>query len=38
MKITPNFSFACGDTYAGAHVSICEQRNAAVVGTMLEED
>lgn len=41
VKITPNFSFAWtpgrGDTCSGVQVSVCEQRNAAVVVRVLEE-
>ena len=36
LKITPNFSFAYHDLYLERYKSVCEQRNAAVVVTVLE--
>lgn len=35
VKITPNFSFACV-MFAVKQISVCEQRNAAVVEMVLE--
>ena len=36
LKITPNFSFACVDICAAeAHISVCEQRNAALMVRVL---
>ena len=41
VKITPNFSFACsrprseGDRRYGSTISVCEQRNAAMVVRVL---
>lgn len=36
MKITPNFSFALRRCLRVRQVSVCEQRNAAVVEMVLE--